>query len=194
METVRQTVDVQMPGSAMTFQTIEECPYPPQEIIDRLRYQPRGIKTADAYYYFYPDGKIEVKAKDGSLKTFWPKPTLRAALEYGKPDGCACCHEKKPGFFQFHADGSVTCNAYGGRYYWSAPFKTQPIGVMESGNRLYPYGDGICGSGWAFHYDDRDIIVDEDCPCCDDDDYWSDSDSYNTYDSDGVPYHYRRYQ
>ena len=187
MKTTFQTVDLTIPGSHMTFQTMAEYPLPPPEIAEHLRISrmPRGLKMPDAYFYWFPDGKAEVHRSNGNTEVYWPVPTIQEAIHYGRPN-CDCCPKKTGYFFQYHKDGSVTCDGFGAKYYWSAPFEGEPIGVSDHSNLLVPY---LGENGWYFHYNDRDLI--EQKWNYDDDDYddgYSSDDSYMTYDSEYCQY------
>jgi hypothetical protein len=194
MNSYLQTVDMTIPSSELSFQTLEYSPVPPLDLWREIQSykKPLGLKTETAYIYWFPDGRTEVRSMDGTFKVFYPPVTLKDALQY-----------RDSGFFQFHKDNTVTCRSFGHTYYWSAPIQMPPITEMTDENRLYPKHQrvGPLVYEWEFDYDDRDLVYSDVYENRaykekEDSDYESDSSSYTyyTYDSRGRRESYRGYR
>lgn len=112
MLTNKQTVDILLDCSNDAYQVMEYKPTPPFDLHDLIQETgiPAAIKRDEGIYYWYPDGEVRVEMENGTIKTFYPKPTLADAVLY----------EGKSAFFEFHTDGSVSALAWNGHYKWSA--------------------------------------------------------------------------
>jgi len=67
--------------------------------------------------YWYPCGRVTVRTSGGILKTWYPKPTLEAAIKSVSPYRCS---------FQFHRGDIVTAMYYDEPFYWSGPVEARP--------------------------------------------------------------------
>jgi len=112
-----QTVVVEFPFSNARFHTMELRPILPaymkraaeQRVIHHSRF---GKDT-----YWHPCGSVTVKCLDGTLKTWYPKPTLESAIKTATPYRCS---------FQFHKRGIVTAMYDDEPFYWSGPVTASP--------------------------------------------------------------------
>ena len=112
-----QTVVVEFPFSTARFHTMELRPVLPAYM--KRASEQRVIHHSDdgKHTYWYPSGRVTVKCLDGTLKTWYPKPTLEAAIKSEGP---------YRGSFQFHKGGIVTAVYYYEPFYWSGPVEASP--------------------------------------------------------------------
>jgi len=119
MKTWLQTVDVHFKNSSKVYHTLELAPIPKggkcSYINDDVVYNDSVKKIVWEW-----DGTItETEKETGTLKIWYPRPTLADAIAYVCGDG---------GFFQFHRDGSVEAYCYDACYYWSAAtYEAEPL-------------------------------------------------------------------
>ncbi len=101
-----QTVNVKVPITQQTFQSLELRPCPP-EGYEHSKY-PLRLKTALGVFTFYPDGCVHCKDCFG-----WDKFWLAKPRRYEPTDLALEMQE-----LEFHKDDSVSANYYGVNYYW----------------------------------------------------------------------------
>jgi len=136
MSTYLQTVSVDFPHSEMVFHSMESAPICPSS------YKPENnnhfivMKTTDkSIITWWKNGSIVKVLPNGTIKSWFPKPTLKTAIEM-------CLFQKDSGFYiQLHPDSSVTCRFPDGNYYWSATIEGKP----EVGEQVFGYDYDIHG-------------------------------------------------
>ena len=119
MNTQIQTVQVLFPFSTVETQTMELLPVCPV----RTDVCPVRIVSNETVTTWHPCGTVEQILVDGTVKTWWPKPTLRDAIYYHQSlvDGV------KKGYFEFHKNGAVTSRSYDSQWYWGPTIQGVPM-------------------------------------------------------------------
>ena len=105
-----QTCEIHSNRTALTFYSLEEYPLPPKDLWKKVAddgvlalKQPNG-----AIKIWWSTGVVEEFKEDGTLRLWYPKPTLKEAV-YQDPGS---------EFFQFFPDGSVEAFTHGKTYLW----------------------------------------------------------------------------
>ena len=141
MATQMQTVQILFPFSSVEVQAMEEVPVCPV----RTDSSPVRICAGAVVTVWNLCGVVQRFFGDGTVKTWWPKPTLADVI---------CDADLKKAYFEFHKNGAVTSRSYDSQWYWG-PVKK---GVPVSGTLSHAH---MCYTG--------DWVFDDDCRCdCDD--------------------------
>ena len=119
MNTQMQTVQILFPFSTVEIQAMEEVPVcPVRRDLCLVR-----IVANETVTTWSPCGTVEQILVDGTVKTWWPKPSLRDAIFYRKSLG----DDVKKGYFEFHKNGAVTSRSYGSQWYWGPTKQGVPV-------------------------------------------------------------------
>ena len=130
MSTYLQTLTVEYPMSEKTFFSIEKAPIYPPSFKAEEGAPFIVMKTDDECVIIWWNNGIIVKGyKDGTTKTWYPKPNLASAIHY------SINPSNKSTYFEFHNDGSVTSSVNKCNYYWSAQLNDVP----EIGKQVFGY-------------------------------------------------------
>lgn len=129
MKTWLQTVDVTFKNSSLVFHTLELAPLMPLDAV----YDDNGIVECHSHdrTIVWDEGGVitQTEYASGTVKVWYPRPTLEDAIRYQKTDG---------GFFQFNHDGSVEAYCYDASYYWSpVVYEAQPFDGVQHYNQDY---------------------------------------------------------
>ena len=114
-KTYLQTVEIEMPGAPFVVHGLEFCPINPAGV--------KGLKTNDGSTILWLEGKTVKWAADGTVLTWWEKPTMEEAVNYSNDQG---------GSYQFKSDGSIFQKYLDKNYFWSKPMD----GCVESGTPI----------------------------------------------------------
>lgn len=112
-----QTVVVEFPFSTARFHTMELRPVLPPYMKRAAEHRVIHHSHFGKDTYWYPCGRVILRNFDGTLKTWYPKPTLEFAIKCPSPYRCS---------FQFHKGGIVTAVYYDEPFYWSGPLEARP--------------------------------------------------------------------
>ena len=130
MTTYLQTINIDFPCSDMMFHGMELAPICPPSYKAENNNNFIVMKTPDkSIITWWKNGSIVKVLADGTIKTWFPKPTLKSSIEMS-------LFQKNSGFcIQHYSDSSVTCRFPDGNYYWSPAIQGSP----EVGEQVFGY-------------------------------------------------------
>jgi hypothetical protein len=107
--TYLQTVEILYPNTTLVHYGQEPRPVAPEWVLQSS--EPEAIVTSGSATVWWKNGLCEVYEPNGTVRRFWPKPTLADAVLLTP---CAAS------YYRFHPDGSVE-EIYKGMHYWWGP-------------------------------------------------------------------------
>ena len=122
-----------MKGAPFNLQGLEFCPVAPPGV--------KGLRSIDGSAIFWYKDRTVKWAADGTVLTWWTKPTISDAINSLNTGN----------YYQFHNDGTVFCRFNGSPYFWSKPHEAS----CENGTVLNLH---ICQG-------DEYFLEGEDCYC-----------------------------
>jgi len=140
MSSVYQTVDVLYNFSPLIFQTMGFCPKLPECLRDS-EVPIRIVKENHTHVTWYPDGKVVEIQRDGTMKTWLPKPTLEKAVTM-----------QAGGIYTEFSDKNNIVVKFGDRCYcWTSnPTAISTEGRVQKGKKD-PFGEWVF-SDWNDKY------------------------------------------
>jgi len=139
-KTYLQTVDILMKGAPFQVQGLELCPVAKTGV--------KALKAKDGATIFWYIDRVVKWAPDGTVYTWWVKPTLADAISDSLVNG------GKSNYYQFNSDGTVFCRYENSMYFWSKA-------VDASTEEGTPLDIHICPYINGYEY----FLEDEEC-CC----------------------------
>lgn len=112
VKTTLQTVEIVYSWSTKIFTSIEPVPVPPEGVEKYVGVEDEiWVKSSDGTETVWKkDRYVGQNLPDGTIKTWWIKPTYKDAYELGKKFWKSS--------FQFHKDGQVSCTICQINYVW----------------------------------------------------------------------------
>lgn len=128
MTTQIQTVQVLFLYSSVEVATMEMLPVCP------IRTDQGPVRIESEIVTTWIDGQVIQHLGDGTVKTWYPKPTLADAIAYSG------------GYFEFHKNGAVTSRLQGKPWYWGPSKEGVPMqGTLRRAHK--------CNEEWVFEDD-----------------------------------------
>ena len=101
-----QTVEILSPRAELVHFTRELAPVAPEWVLQSEDHE--AVEEPGRLIVWWKGGACDMYLEDGTIKRFWPKPTLADAV-HSSTDGS---------YYRFHSDGTVEQIYKGNNYFW----------------------------------------------------------------------------
>lgn len=139
-----QTVEILSPRTTLVHYSQELAPVAPEWVLDSDSHE--AVQEPDRVVVWWKGGSCDVYLENGTIKRFWPKPTIADAV-YSPEEGS---------YYRFHNDGSVEEIYKGMSYFWS-PTTIEAPATSRQG--LIAYVE-VCENKGAFTIYDKRVEFD----------------------------------
>lgn len=111
--TYLQTVEVNFPNTTVVHYTMEPAPVAPDWVLYSNTHE--AVYSPNQTTIWWKGGPCDVYEPDGTVRRFWPKPTLKDAVAASKD------MSNHRSYYRFHSDGTVEQVFRGVPYFWGLP-------------------------------------------------------------------------
>jgi hypothetical protein len=129
-----QTVEILSPYTTLTHYGQELAPVKPDWAVGSGDHE--AAQEEGRVVIWWRGGPCDVHLEDGTIKRFWPKPTIADAIQSPPTEGS---------YYRFHGNGTVE-QAYNGMHYFWGP--TTIVAAEPNGYALESSVNICDGYGW----------------------------------------------